>query len=98
MKVAKSLLNGTMPKGKIGSGRKWITSGRTDCLLKQEVLASPLIIAASLKKHPEHLEGVSIWTIQNQLKKDLGLSCRHAAKKSLLTNKLLTMKKKLNFT
>ena len=83
MKAASGLPKGTVSKRKIGSGRKRKTSGRTDRLLKQEVLASPSITAANLKKkHPELLEGASIRTIQNRLKNELGLLCRHAAKKN----------------
>ena len=61
MKAAKGLPKSTAPKQKIGFGRKWKMSGRTDRLLKQEVLVSPSITAASLnKKHLELLEWVSI--------------------------------------
>ena len=41
MKAARGLPKDTVPKRKISSGRKRKTSGRTDRLLKQEVLASP---------------------------------------------------------
>ena len=53
MKATRGLPKGTVPKRKIGSGRKWKTSGRTDRLLKQEVFARPSITTASIKKkHP----------------------------------------------
>ena len=69
MKAARTLPKGTVPKRKIGSERKRKTSGGTDRLLKQEVLASPSIAVANLKKkHLELLESVSIRTIQTQLK------------------------------
>ena len=58
MKAAKSLPKDIVPKRKIGSERKQKTSGRTDHLLKQEVLANSLITTANLKKkHLELLEG-----------------------------------------
>ena len=60
------------------------------------MLLRPLITPASLKKkHPKLLEEVSIRTIQHRLKNDLGLPCRRAAKKSLLTEKM--RKKRLTF-
>ena len=89
LKVTKGLPEGTVPKRKIGSGRKRKTTARTDHLLRREVLLRPSITPASLKKkHPKLLEGVSIRTIQHRLKNDLGLPCRHAAKKPLLTEKM----------
>ena len=94
LKVTKGLPEGTVPKRKIGSGRKRKTTARTDHLLRREVLLRPSITPASLKKHPKLLEGVSIRTIQHQLKNDLGLPCRRAAKKPLLTEK---MRKETNF-
>ena len=58
MKAKRGLPKNTVPEQKTGSGRKRKTSGRTDRLLKQEVLASSSITAANLKKrHPElHVE------------------------------------------
>ena len=89
LKATKGLPEGTVPKQKIGSGRKLKTTARTDHLLRREVLLRPSITPASLKKkHPKLLEGVSIRTIQLRLKNDLGLSCRRAAKKPLLTEKM----------
>ena len=60
------------------------------------MLLRPSIAPASLKKkHPKLLEGISIRTIQHRLKNDLGLPCRRAAKKPLLTEKM--RKKTLTF-
>ena len=96
LKAAKGLPDGTVPKRKIGSGRKRKMSPRTDHILRRKVLISPSITPASLKKkHPKLLEGVSIRTIQHRLKNDLGLPCRRAAKKPLLTEKM--RKKRLAF-
>ena len=81
LKATKGLLEGTVPKRKIGSGRKRKTTAKTDHLLRREVLLRPSITPASLKKrHPKLLEGVSIRIIQHRLKNDLGLSCMRAAK------------------
>ena len=96
LKVTKGLPESTVPKRKIGSGRKRKTTARTDYLLRREVLLRPSITPISLKrKHPKLLEGVSIRTIQHRLKNDLGLTCRRAAKKPLLTEKM--RKKRLTF-
>ena len=89
LKATKGLPEGTVPKRKLCSGRKRKTTARTDHLLRREVLLSPSIIPASLKKkHPKLLQGVSIRTIQHRLKNDLGLPCRRSAKKPLLTEKM----------
>ena len=96
LKATKGLPEGTFPKRKIGSGGKRKTTARTDNLLRREVLLSPSITPASLKKkHPQLLVGVSIRTIQHRLKNDLDLPCRRAAKKPLLTEKM--RKKRLTF-
>ena len=96
LKATKGLTEGAVPKQKIGSGRKPKTTARTDHFLRREVLLRPSITPASLKKkHPKLLEGVSIRTIQHQLKNDLGLPCRCAAKMPLLTEKM--RKKRLTF-
>ena len=96
LKATKDLPKGTVLKRKIGSGRKRKTTARTDHLLRQEVLLRPSITPASLKKkHLKLLERVSIRTIQHWLKNDLGLPCRRAAKKLLLTEKM--RKKKITF-
>ena len=74
LKATKGLPEGTLPKRKLGSGKKQKTTARTDHLLKREVLLRPSITPASLKKkHPKLLEGVSIRTIQHRLKNDFGL-------------------------
>ena len=75
-------------------GRKQETSGRTDHLLKQEVLQS-INHGCKFKEAPRASERVLNGTIQNQLKKDLNLPCRHTAKIPPLTNKMI--KKRLNF-
>ena len=96
LKATKGLPEGTVPKRKIGSGRKRKTTGSTNHVLRREVLLRPSITPASLKKkHPKLLEGVSIRTIQHRLENDLGLPCRRAAKKPLLTEKM--RKKRLTF-
>ena len=96
LKATKGLPEGTVPKRKIGSGRKRKTTARTDHLLRREVLLRPSITTACLKKkHPKLLERVSIRTIQHRLKNDLGLPCRRAAKNPLLTEKM--RKKRLTF-
>ena len=88
LKATKGLREGTVPKPKIGSGRKRKATARTDHLLRRKVLLRPSITPANFKKkHPKLLEGVSIRTIQHRLKNDLGLPCRRAAKKPLLTEK-----------
>ena len=69
LKATKGLPEGTVPKRKIGSGRKRKTTARTDHLLRRKVLLSPSITPACLKKkHPKLLQGVSIRTIQHRLK------------------------------
>ena len=74
LKSAKGLPEGTVPKRKVGSGRKRKTSAKADNILRREVLVCPSITPATLKKkHPTLLEGVSIRTIQHHLKNDLGL-------------------------
>ena len=56
LNATKSLPEGTVPKRKIGSGRKRKTTARTDHLLRREVLLRPSITPASLKnKHPKLL-------------------------------------------
>ena len=95
LKAAKGLPDDTVPKQKIGSGKKRKTSAWTDHILRREVLISPSIMPASLKKkHLKMCEGVSIRTIQNPLKNDLGLPCTRAAKKPFLTKK---MRKEIDF-
>ena len=79
-------------KRKSGSGTPKKTSPRTDKLLKREVLLYPSISAVELKNmYSELLQNVSTRTIRHRLQKDLGLPCRRAAKKPMLTT---TMKKK----
>ena len=96
IKAARSLPKGAISRRRQGTGGKRKTPRRTDALLKCEVLANPMFTAASLKKkHPELLEKVSIRTIQHRLQKDLGLPCRRAAKKPLLTANM--KKKRLQF-
>ena len=75
-----------VPKRKSGSGAPKKISPRTDNLLKREVTSNPSITAVGLKsKHPELLHNVSTRTIRHRLQKDLGLPCRRAAKKPMLT-------------
>ena len=89
LKATKGLPEGTVPKRRIGCGRKRKTTARTDHLLRREVLLRPSITPASLKKkHPKLLERISIRTIQHRLKNDLGFPCMRAAKKPLLTEKM----------
>lgn len=91
-KSAASLPTGTLPPRKLGCGRKRKTSERTDKMLVREVKQNPSITAAELKKkHPDLLQDVAVRTLQHRLQKDLGLPCRRAAKKPLLTD---TMRKK----
>ena len=60
-KAATTVPEGTTSPRKPGSGRKRLTSLRTDMMLKREVKASPSITAAELKKkHPEVLGKVAI--------------------------------------
>ena len=88
-KATKDLPEGTVPRRKIGSGRKRKTTARTDHLLRRKVLLRPSITPASLKKkHPKLLEGVSIRIIQHRFKNDFGLPCMRAAKKPLLTEEI----------
>ena len=91
-RAAAALPPGTTPPRKPGTGTHRKTSPRTDNLLRREVLSNPSISAAALKKkYPELLDRVSVRTIQHRLQKDLGLPCRRAAKKPMLT---AAMKKK----
>ena len=91
-KAAATLPEGGVPPRKQGSGGKRKTSPRTDKVLKREVMQNPSMTASELKKkHPDLLGNVAIRTIQHRLQKDLGLPCRRAAKKPLLTD---AMKKK----
>ncbi|XP_076811815.1 uncharacterized protein LOC143458825 [Clavelina lepadiformis] len=83
---------GMVPKRKSGSGAPKKTTPRTDKLLKREVTSYPSITSFELKnKHPELLNCVSTRKIRHRLQKDLGLPCRRAAKKPMLT---AAMKKK----
>ena len=80
---------GSTPPRKTGSGVKRKTTARTDKILVREVKQDPSITAAELKhKHPDLLKDVSVRTIQHRLQRDLGLPCRRAAKKPLLTERM----------
>ena len=95
-RAAALLPTGMVPKRKCGSGAPKKTSPRTDKLLKREVTSYPSITAVELKnKHPELLHNVSTRTIRHRLQKDLGLPCRRAAKKPMLTAAM--KKKRFNF-
>ena len=95
-RAAKSVSPGMIPSRKPGSGAKRKTTKRTDQLLKRKVMSDPSITAATLKMElPELLKDVSIRTIQHRLQKELGLPCRRAAKKPLLTKKM--KKKRIQF-
>ena len=85
-----------VPRRKCGSSAPKKTSPRTDKLLKREVTSYPSITAVELKnKHPELLHNVSTRTIRHRLQKDLGLPCRRAAKKLMLTAAM--KKERFNF-
>ena len=87
---------GMIPKRKLVSGESKKTSSKTDKLLKREVTSYPSITAVELKnKHHKLLHNVSTRTICHRLQKDLGLPCRRAAKKPLLTAAM--KKKRINF-
>ena len=95
-RAAAGLPDNTTPPRKVGTGAKKKTSERTNAVLRREVMLSPSITAAALKKkHPLLLQNVSIRTIQHRLQKDLNLPSRRAAKKPLLTGAM--MKKRLQF-
>ena len=47
LKSAKGLPGGTVPKRKVGSGRKRKTSAKTDNILRREVLVCPSITPAT---------------------------------------------------
>jgi len=79
----------------LGSDVPKRTSPETDKLMKREVTSYPSITDVELKnKHPENIHNVSTMTIRHRLLKELGLPCRRAAKKPMLT--ATVMKKMLN--
>ena len=49
IKAARSLPKGAIPRRRQGTGGKRKTSRRTDALLKRQVLANPMLTAASIK-------------------------------------------------
>ena len=90
------LLSWMIPKRKSGSGAPKKTSPKTEKLLKRELTSYLSITAFELKnKHHELLFNVSTRTIRHRLQKNLGLSCRRAVKKPMLT--AVMKKKRLNF-
>ena len=79
-----------------GSGVPKKALPQTDKLLKCEVTSYPSITVVELKnKHPELLHNVSTRTIRHRLQNDLGLPCRRAAKKPMLTAEI--KKKRFSF-
>lgn len=95
-KAANDLPPNIIPQRKRGSGRNRKTTQRTDELMKRDIKKDPFLTAAEIKKnHPGLLDDVSIRTIQHRLQKDLGLPCRRAAKKPLITDRM--RKKRLQF-
>ena len=85
MRSAASLSPGMVPKRKSGSGAPKKTSPRLDKLLKHKVSYS-FISAFELKNmYSNLLQNISTKTIRHRLQKDLGLPCRRAAKKPMLT-------------
>ena len=94
-RAAASLPTGMVSKRKCGSGAPKALP-QTGKLLKCEVTSYPSITAVELKnKHPELLHNVSTRTIRHRLQKDLGLPCRRATKKPMLTAAM--KKKRFNF-
>jgi hypothetical protein len=66
-----------------------------DNTMLRTVLKSPANIAREMKKElPSFRGSVSVHTIQQRLKVDLNLSCRTAARKPLIIDK---MKKRMQF-
>ena len=81
---------------KSGFGAPKNTLPRTDKLLKHEVMSYSSATAVELKNnHHELLYYVSTKTNGHRFQKDLGLPCRHTAKKPMLTAAM--KKKRLNF-
>ncbi len=90
--AAAGLPEGMVPQHKLIPG----PSNATDRLMRHELLQNPTISAAELKKSHHGLLGhVSTRTIQDRLKRDLKMSSRSPAKKTLLTMHM--MKKRLCF-
>ena len=95
-RLAALLPPGMISKRKSGCGESKKTSSRTDKLLKREVTSYSSITAVELKnKHHDTFHNVSTRTICHRLQKDLGLPCRRAAKKPVLTAAM--KKKRINF-
>ena len=91
LKAAKSLPDSTVPKRKFGSGRKRKTSARTDHnhIFRPEVLISPSIMPASLKKkHSNLLKGYQSKQSKIGLKMTLAFPAGMQIKKPLLTEKM----------
>ena len=93
-RAAARLPPGTTPPRKVGTGAEKKTTTRTDALIRREVMMYPSETAASLKKHAQLLQEVSVRTIKHRLQKDLKIPCHRAAKKQLLTRKTILFCKK----
>lgn len=73
------------------SGRPKKTSRDMAMLLQCEVFKELYIIARKWnKRHPQLLQGITKWTVQHHLQKELGLPTRSATEKYLLTKPVIT--------
>ena len=75
----------TPPPAAARSGRPRVTSVPQDLRMKSYVQKNPFKTAKQLRKEVPGWGNVSVRTIQDRLKRELGLPARRAAKKPLLT-------------
>ena len=88
-------LTATPPPPKKRSGRRRLTNAKQDEKLRSTLYANPFLTAKELKRKVKGFENVSVRTIQEICQKRLGMPSRSAAKKPLLTDKMV--KKRLAF-
>ena len=81
--------NAPSPPPRPRSGRPRISSPRRDARLKKYVELNPAKTAKELKKEVFGWDDKSVRFIQKKLQKELGLPSRCAAKKPLLTAKII---------
>ena len=96
LRSAKDLPPNILPLHKRPTGRKRVTSRKTDKFLKLVFIRQPFMTVTEVKLlHPDVFRYASIRTLRRRLQKDLGLPCRRAARKPLITEKM--RKKRLEF-
>jgi transposase len=96
IKATKHLpVSATLPAAKKRSGRPKLNSAKQEDRLRRFLLRNPFKTAKEIKKEVPGWSNIAVRTIQMVCQKRLGLPSRSAAKKPLLTAKMI--KKRLNF-